>query len=216
MSKKISDNCLDLIKSFEGCRLTAYQDSVGVWTIGYGTTNSDKAITGLTIKSGVTITKTQATEFLRKSVTKKYLPKVLKYDSKYHFNQNQLDALVCFAYNIGSIDSLCANGTRSIKEIKAKIPAYCKAGGVTLTGLVRRRKAEQKLFSKKLYRKIKREKGGTIREKASKESTKVATIKYGKKVRVLREKEGSDGKMWLKVKKGSYKGWMKKGVTKAL
>ena len=46
---KISDNGLNLIKRFEGCRLTAYQDAVGVWTIGYGTTNADKAITGTTI-----------------------------------------------------------------------------------------------------------------------------------------------------------------------
>ena len=43
---KISDNGLNLIKKFEGCRLTAYQDTVGVWTIGYGTTNVDRAITG--------------------------------------------------------------------------------------------------------------------------------------------------------------------------
>ncbi|MCR4841822.1 MAG: glycoside hydrolase family protein [Eubacterium sp.] len=204
-----------MIKKFEGCKTKAYQDSVGVWTIGYGTTNADKDLTGLTVKAGVTITKAQALEFLEKTIPKKYLPRVLKYDDKYHFNQNQLDALVSFAYNIGSIDGLTAKGTRSIKEIKAKIPAYCNADGVKLTGLVRRRKAEQKLFAKKLYRKIKREKGGTIREEASKTSNKVATIKSGKKVRVLREKKGSDGKMWLKVKKGNYKGWMKKAVTKA-
>ena len=39
--KKISDKCLNIVKEFEGCRLTAYRDEVGVWTIGYGITNSD-------------------------------------------------------------------------------------------------------------------------------------------------------------------------------
>ncbi len=43
---KISDNGLNLIKKFEGCCLTAYQDVICVWTIGYGTTNVDRAITG--------------------------------------------------------------------------------------------------------------------------------------------------------------------------
>ena len=51
-----SKKAVNLIKQFEGCRLTAYQDSVGVWTIGYGTTNADKSITGLTIKKGTNIT----------------------------------------------------------------------------------------------------------------------------------------------------------------
>lgn len=70
----------------------------------------------------------------------------MKYDYKYHWNQNQLDSLTSFAYNIGSIDQLTANGTRSIAEISNKILAYDKAGGQTLAGLTRRRKAEKELF----------------------------------------------------------------------
>ncbi len=147
---KISTNGLNLIKQFEGCRLTAYQDSVGVWTIGYGTTNADKALTGITIKKGVKITQKQATEFLKNSVNKKYAPKVAKYNKVYNFNQNQFDALVSFAYNIGSIDGLTQKGTRSIKQISAKILAYNKAGGKELAGLTRRRKAEKKLFDTKV------------------------------------------------------------------
>ena len=65
---KISDNGLNLIKKFEGCRLTAYQDAVGVWTIGYGTTNADKAITGTTICQGLKITQETADEWLRQSM----------------------------------------------------------------------------------------------------------------------------------------------------
>lgn len=135
---KISDNGLNLIKKFEGCRLTAYQDTVGVWTIGYGTTNADKAITGTTICQGLRISQETADEWLRQSVDKKYGPKVEKY-SAYNWNQNEFDALVSFAYNIGSIDGLTASGSRSKEEIADKIQAYNKAGGKVLSGLIRRR-----------------------------------------------------------------------------
>lgn len=143
--KKISKNCLDLVKEFEGCRLTAYRDEVGVWTIGYGITNSDKSITGTTIKRGLKISKETAEKWLEESLNKKYLPLVLKYD-EYNWNQNELDALVSFAYNIGSITQLTAKGTRSKKTIAAKLLEYNKAGGKVYRGLTRRRKAEQKLF----------------------------------------------------------------------
>lgn len=144
--KKISKNCLDLVKEFEGCRLTAYRDEVGVWTIGYGITNSDKNITGTTIKRGLKISKETAEKWLEESLNKKYLPRVLKYDEQYNWNQNELDALVSFAYNIGSITQLTAKGTRSKKTIAAKLLEYNKAGGKVYRGLTRRRKAEQKLF----------------------------------------------------------------------
>ena len=143
--KKISKNCLDLVKKFEGCRLTAYRDEVGVWTIGYGITNSDKSITGTTIKRGLKISKETAEKWLEESLNKQYLPLVLKYD-EYNWNQNELDALVSFAYNIGSITQLTAKGTRSKKTIAAKLLEYNKAGGKVYRGLTRRRKAEQKLF----------------------------------------------------------------------
>lgn len=144
-----SKKAVNLIKQFEGCRLTAYQDSVGVWTIGYGTTNADKSITNLTIKKGTKITQSQAELFLLKSLNSKYAAKVNKYFCKYKWTQNQFDALISFVYNIGSIDQLTANGTRSIAQISAKILAYDKAGGRTLAGLTRRRKAEKRLFDMK-------------------------------------------------------------------
>ncbi len=142
---KISDNGLNLIKKFEGCRLTAYQDAVGVWTIGYGTTTADKAVTGTVICQGLKISQATADEWLRQSVDKKYGPKVDKY-SKYEWNQNEFDALVSFAYNIGSIDGLTASGSRSKEEIADKILAYNKAGGKVLSGLTRRRHDERALF----------------------------------------------------------------------
>lgn len=142
----ISQKGIDLIKEFEGCVLHAYRDSVGVVTIGYGTTNAVSSIIGTSIYMGMTITQATAEEWLTKTVNNKYVPLVMKYDSIYHWNQNQLDALVSFAYNLGSIDSLVNYGKRSISEISNAILLYNKAGGQVLAGLTRRRNAEKVLF----------------------------------------------------------------------
>jgi GH24 family phage-related lysozyme (muramidase) len=142
----ISQNGLDLIKEFEGCRLSAYKDAVNITTIGWGTTNADKDITGTSIYMGMTISQATADSWLEKSVNKKYVPLVMKYDNIYHWNQNQLDGLTSFAYNIGSIDQLVQYGRRTISEISNAILYYDKAGGQTLAGLTRRRKAEKALF----------------------------------------------------------------------
>lgn len=143
---KISKTGIDLIKEFEGCHLTAYRDEVGVLTIGYGITDSDKFITGTTIKSGLRISQATADKWLEEALSKKYLPLVMKYDTRYNWNQNEIDALVSFAYNIGSIDQLTANGSRSRSVIANKILEYNKAGGTVYRGLTRRREAERKLF----------------------------------------------------------------------
>lgn len=138
MARKISAKGLQLLKQFEGCRLTAYWDING-YSIGYGHHAKD-------ITKGMTIDQNAADEFLKKDVAKfEKAVNALKYD----FNQNQFDALVDFAYNCGAgnLLKLTANNTRSIQQISYKIPAYCKAGGVRLMGLVRRRNAEQALFN---------------------------------------------------------------------
>ena len=143
---KISEKGLALIKEFEGCQLTAYQDEVGVWTIGYGITNADKSITGTTIKKGLKITKEKAEEWLEECLNKLYAPKIMKYDVRYNWNQNEFDALLSFAFNLGSIDQLTANGSRSKSVISNKLLEYNKAGGKVYNGLTRRRKAERDLF----------------------------------------------------------------------
>lgn len=148
--KKISNKCLDLVKEFEGCRLTAYRDEVGVWTIGYGITNSDFKITKKIIRKGMKISKATAEKWLEESLNKKYLPLVLEYDKQYNWDQNELDALVSFCYNIGSIKQLTADGTRSKTVVASKILQYNKAGGKVYRGLTRRRKAERELFLAKV------------------------------------------------------------------
>lgn len=145
---RVSKQCIEMIKKFEGCYLEAYQDVVGVWTIGYGITTADKSITGKTIKKGMKITQETADKWLEEALNKKYLPKVIKYQSKYGFNTSQIDALVSFAYNVGSIDGITQNGTRNIGMIESKFLAYNKAGGKELRGLTRRRLRELDMFRK--------------------------------------------------------------------
>lgn len=221
---KISSKGLNLIKEFEGCRLTAYQDVVGVWTIGYGTTNADKAIVGVEIRKGLIITQKVAENWLALSVDKKYGINVAKYDNIYHWNQNQYDALCSFAYNIGSIDQLTQNGKRSIEEISAKILAYDKAGGNQLAGLTRRRKAEKELFdtpvaeqqkqntqqkqSSTTYKgKVTAKSGLNIRKEASAKSDKVGAVAYGVTVEITKEKNGW-GKVTVTTGGKSVTGWV--------
>lgn len=135
---KTSQTGINLIKQFEGCRLTAYKCPAGVWTIGYGHTAG--------VKQGQRITAAQAENYLREDL-EKYEKKVEKYSS-YGWNQNEFDALVSFAYNVGSIDQLTANGTRSRAVIADKMLSYNKATGKVLAELTRRRQAERQLFLK--------------------------------------------------------------------
>ena len=144
----ISQNGINLIKRFEGCKLKAYKDSVGVWTIGYGTTSADESITGTSIYEGLTITQATADEWLRLSVNKKYGPKVDKFNNIYHWTQNEFDALCSFAYNIGSIDGLVNNGNREKSNLTSLMKQYVYAKGSKLPGLVKRRNAEVDLFNK--------------------------------------------------------------------
>lgn len=137
MGLKTGQAGLNLIKQFEGCRLTAYKCPAGVWTIGYGHTSG--------VREGQKITQAQADVYLAMDLAK-YEANVNKYFNKYSWNQNEFDALVSFAFNVGSIDQLTANGTRSRTVIVEKILLYNKAAGKVLSGLTKRRKAEQELF----------------------------------------------------------------------
>lgn len=129
---------IDLIKQYEGCRLTAYKCPAGVWTIGYGHTGSD-------VKEGLTITSVKAEQLLKADLAK-FEKHVQNYNSKYHWNQNEFDALVSFAFNVGSINQLTANKTRTKVHIAQAMLLYNKAAGKVLPGLTKRRQAERKLF----------------------------------------------------------------------
>lgn len=198
---KISKTGLDLIKSFEGCKLTAYKCPAGVLTIGYGHTGKD-------VKENLKITKEKAEQLLASDLTT-FEKKVDKYQEKYNWNQNEFDALVSFTYNVGNIDQLTQNGSRTKKEISEKMLLYNKAAGKELAGLTRRRKAEQELFltayktsnakaTDESYKVIVTAKNGlNVRKGAGKNYSKVTALKYKTKVTVTKEKNG-----WGKIEEG--------------
>ena len=140
-NRKIGQAGLALIKQHEGCRLAAYRCAAGVWTIGYGHTAG--------VHSGMTITQAQADVYLQQDIAKfegyvnnpVYVPITAK------LNQNQFDALVSFAFNLGAgnLRKLCKG--RTAAQIARTMPNYNKAAGKVLAGLKRRREAEQKLFN---------------------------------------------------------------------
>ena len=139
---KINKRGLDIIKKYEGCRLTAYKCPAGVLTIGYGHTDG--------VKAGDTITQAQADLYLHSDVGN-YENLVNEYNRNYNykFNRNQFSALVSFAFNCGAgnLAMLLQNGKRDKQTIAQKMLLYCNANGKPLKGLQDRRKAEQDLYN---------------------------------------------------------------------
>lgn len=140
---KLSNNGLMMIAGFEGLILKAYKDAGGTWTIGYGHTG---LIAGMKICSGMSITQSYAEVLLERDCFCAET-EVNKYNSSYNFNQNQFDALVSFAFNIGSIKQLTQNGTRTCNQIQEHMPEYNHCAGKVCTGLTQRRRKEQLLFN---------------------------------------------------------------------
>ena len=136
---KTSQRGINLIKQFEGVRLTAYKCPAGVYTIGYGHTRG--------VQRGMKITEEEASAYLTADLLNSEKA-VERYDSVYHWNQNEFDALVSFTFNCGAdnLRSLLRNGRRNRSQIAATLPLYRKAGGKVLKGLERRRAAEKALF----------------------------------------------------------------------
>lgn len=136
-----SQRGIDLIKRFEGLRLSAYKCPAGVWTIGYGTTAG--------VKEGQVITKERADELLRDDV-KRFEDQVLRL-VKVPLTQGQLDALVSFTYNLGAANLGNSTLLRLLnagdyKGAAAQFDRWNKAGGKVLKGLVTRRAAERAMF----------------------------------------------------------------------
>ena len=141
-----SDKGISLIKQFEGCKLTAYQDSVGVWTIGYGWT---QPVDGKPIRAGMTI-KQETAERLLKTGLVSYESDVSRL-VKVGLTQGQFDALVSFTYNLGSRSLSASTLLRKLNSgdyagAADEFLRWNKAGGKVLNGLTRRREAERALF----------------------------------------------------------------------
>jgi lysozyme len=141
MTRQIGHRGLDLIKQFEGCKLTAYVCPAGVLTIGYGST-------GPHVKRGMTITEAGAENLLRDDLARfeaavnRHAPTT---------TQSQFDALTSFAFNcgIGALQSstlLRKHNAGDYAGAQAQFARWNKGGGRVLAGLSRRRKAEAALY----------------------------------------------------------------------
>lgn len=137
---------VDIICGFEGKRLAAYDDGVGVWTIGFGTTVYPN---GIKVKKGDTCTEAQAKAYMAHDLKK--FESAVNNTVKVPLNQNQFDALVSLAYNIGTnafskstlVKKLNANDNRAAAD---QFDVWVNAGGKRMQGLVNRRAKEKALF----------------------------------------------------------------------
>jgi len=137
-----SDAGFALTKKFEGLRLTAYQDQVGVWTIGYGHT-------GREVHGGMAITEDQADVLLHSDVAGAVA--CVNRAVTANISQNQFDALVDFVFNLGCARLLGSTLLRHVNagEFDLAAPQFLlwdHAGGVVVQGLLKRRQAEMTLF----------------------------------------------------------------------
>jgi len=137
-----SDQGLALTAQFEGLQLTAYQDPVGVWTIGYGHTGPD-------VVPGLTITQEQASDLLLQDVSGAVA--AVNRLVTIPLTQNQFDALVDFTFNVGQGNLASSTLLRELNAgntagAAAQFLVWVYAKGVELPGLVTRRQAEAALF----------------------------------------------------------------------
>lgn len=140
---------LDLIKEFEGLELNAYPDPAtggAPWTIGYGWT---QPVDGKPVVKGMSISLDKAEELLVKGVVP-YANRVTAL-VKVPVNQNQFDALVSFAYNLGvaNLQNSTLLKKLNVKDYSGAADEFLKwnrAGGKVMKGLTRRREAERRLF----------------------------------------------------------------------
>ncbi len=137
---------VDLICDFEGKRLVAYDDGVGVWTIGFGTTIYPN---GIKVKKGDTCTEAQAKSYMAHDLKK--FEQAVNGAVNIPLNQNQFDALVSLAYNIGTG---AFNKSTLVKKLNAgdicgaadQFDVWVNAGGKRMQGLVNRRAKEKEVF----------------------------------------------------------------------
>lgn len=142
---KISQEGINVIKKFEGCKLRTYPDTGGIPTIGYGHTGTD-------VHSGQCISQQEANNLFRKDVER--FEKAVNTEVKVPLSQNQFDALVSFAFNVGQGNLHSSTLLKKLNHsdyqgAAQEFPRWCKdSQGHELLGLKRRREAEKKLFLK--------------------------------------------------------------------
>lgn len=141
--RTINGNGIMLIKEMEGLRLRSYKDAVGVWTVGYGSTGDH-------VHPGMVISEKQAEWFLKSDL--------IRFEAsvdnlvKSEISQNQFDALVCFAFNLGAAALKRSTLLKKVNvdpddpTIRGEFLKYRFAGGKELAGLKKRRIKEADLY----------------------------------------------------------------------
>ncbi len=137
----VSQQGINLVKEFEGCRLEAYQDGAGIWTLGWGHTAG--------VKAGDTCTQEQAESWLMQNLADAAASVQDLIDVP--LTQGQFDALSSFTFNLGRGN---LHGSTLRKLLNAgdapaaalEFPKWCNVAGKPSAGLLRRRMAEQSLF----------------------------------------------------------------------
>lgn len=138
-----SKDGLHLTEQFESCRLTAYKDVKGIWTIGWGHT-------GAIVRPGLTITQAQADQLLADDIN--WANNVVNGLVHASLTQGEHDAVVDFVFNVGSGNFASSTMLKWLNEKNMVMAAlefdkWDKAGGKVVAGLLRRREAEQMMFT---------------------------------------------------------------------
>lgn len=146
---KVPQQCIDLIKKYEGLRLSPYLDAVGVATIGYGTTYYEDGT--LVTMNDPKITEARAEELLMAHAYS-FFKQVQALTNAVKLNENQLSALTSFAYNLGTGALVKSTLLKKVKmnpgdqTIRLEFQKWHLAGGKSLPGLVKRRLDEANLY----------------------------------------------------------------------
>ena len=143
---RISENGIEFIRQLEGEKLTAYPDIVGIWTIGVGHTGF---VDGKPVARGMAITKEKSKEILTAYL--KRFESAVNDAVKVTLTQNQFDALVSLAFNIGEgafarstlVNKLNAGDKKGAAE---QFLVWKNAGGRVSQGLLNRRQKEKAMF----------------------------------------------------------------------
>jgi lysozyme len=139
---------IDLIKQWEGCKLKAYKDVAGIWTVGYGLTSGAGFIE---VGPDTVLTQDEADWYLEQVVDK--FASDIRPMIAGQINENQFAAFVSLAYNIGvgafkRSSALKHFNAGRIELVPDAMRMWKKAGGKTVQGLINRREAEVTLFLK--------------------------------------------------------------------
>jgi len=153
MTRHINADGLKLIKQWEGLRTTAYQDSAGIWTIGYGHTSAAGAPK---VSKGMKITEAEAEAILARDL--RQFEDMVEKHVKVPMTDNQFVVLVSFALNVGPGNKSRPGFTTSTllrklnagdyKAVPVELMKWVNSGGRKVQGLVNRRAAEGGLWAK--------------------------------------------------------------------